>query len=151
MLVLCLAAPVSVFAAPGDTRLHQDSASYRVYLGVTPAKLIEQQPQLVDRDKAMHGGLDRAPDAQHVTLSIHDIKTNAVVTDLTVIAGLRHRKWTHRQQVERPLERMRVGGVVTYGNYFRMPEHGEYEIDIRIYTTSGDGAETVRFMYKKPE
>ncbi len=131
--------------------LEQESASYRVHLGVVPARRIEQQPELVDRDKTLHGGLAREPGTQHLTVSILDRKSRARVTDATVIAAVRYKRWTARQKLERPLERMHLGGVVSYGNYFPMPEHGEYEIVLHIYTTAGIGPEVVRFTYKRPE
>lgn len=142
--------PVAAFAATPPVQ-EQESASYRVHLGVVPARQIEAQPELVDRDKTLHGGLAREPGTQHLTVSILDRQRGARVADATVIAAVRHKRWPSRQKVERPLERMRVGGVVSYGNYFPMPEHGEYEVVLRIYSTAGNGPEVVRFTYKRPE
>ncbi len=140
---------LSPAAAPAALEL--ESASYRVHLGVVPARQIEQQPELVDRDKTLHGGIAREPGTQHLTVSVLDRQRGTRVTDATVIAAVRHKRWGQRRKVERPLERMQVGGVVSYGNYFPMPEHGEYEIVLRIYATAGDAPETVRFTYKRPE
>ncbi len=141
--------PVALFA--GAPALEQESANYRVHLGVVPARRIEQQPELVDRDKTLHGGLAREPGTQHLTVSILDRKSGARVIDATVIAAVRQKGWAARRKMERPLERMQVGGVVSYGNYFPMPEHGEYEVVLRIYATAGNGPEIVRFTYKRPE
>ena len=147
--VIAIVAPSEVVAT--HTSLHQQTAHYSVYLGVVPARLLKEQPKLVDMDKTLHGGLMQEPDTQHLTVSVFAAKTEKRVTDATVIAEVRHKKWVDGKRVERPLERMLIGGVITYGNFFPMAEHGDYEISLKIYTTSGEGSDKVRFIYKRSE
>ena len=144
---------VSALAGParaGDPGLRHEGTSYRVHLGVTPAWRLEQMPELVDRDKHLHGGLARELNTMHVTAAIFDRRGNRV-SGVTVIAELSHRRWTHPARLVRPLERMTVGGVITYGNFFRMAERGEYQIVLHIYSTAGDQPEVARFVYRRPD
>ena len=90
---------VSALAGParaGDPGLRHEGTSYRVHLGVTPAWRLEQMPELVDRDKHLHGGLARELNTMHVTAAIFDRRGNRV-SGVTVIAELSHRRWTHRR------------------------------------------------------
>ena len=41
------------------------------------------------------------------------------------------------------------GNAVAYGNFFDMPERGEYRIEINIYESQKSGNESVRFEYEK--
>ena len=46
---------------------------------------------------------------------------------------------------------MTVAGVITYGNFFRMADRGEYQIVLHIYSTAGDQPEVARFVYRRPD
>lgn len=152
LLMVLLMTAVSSGAAVGrDSGWHRQTKHYSVYLGVVPVRLLKEQPKLVDMDKTLHGGLMQEPDTQHLTVAVFDAKTEQRVTDATVIAEVRHKRRIDRKTIERPLERMYVGGVVSYGNFFPMAEHGDYEINLKIYVTPSEGPETVKFVYKKPE
>ncbi|MBI5613286.1 MAG: hypothetical protein HY942_09520 [Gammaproteobacteria bacterium] len=137
-------------ALGSDTGLHQKTATFNVYLGVVPAKTLRDQPRLVDRHKSLHDGLARESDSQHLTASVRDIGTDKQVLDATVIAEVRHKRWAHKA-IERPLEKMWIGETVTYGNFFVMSEHGDYEIRTKIYLPQGAHAEVANFTYRKPD
>ena len=145
-----LAVVLSGQALGRDAGLHQKTATFNVYLGVVPAKTLRDQPRLVDQHKTLHGGLAREPDSQHLTASVRDIGTDKQVLDATVIAEVRHKRWT-KKSIERPLEKMWIGDTVTYGNFFAMPEHGDYEIRLKIYLPQGAHAEVANFTYRKPD
>lgn len=131
-----LAVALSGQALGRDTGLHQRTATFDVYLGVVPAKALRDQPRLADEHKTLHGGVAREPDSRHLTASVRDIRTDKQVLDATVIAEVRHKRWTHKA-IERPLEKMWIGDTVTYGNFFVMSEHGDYEIRLKIYLPQG--------------
>ncbi len=137
-------------ALGSDTGLHQKTATFNVYLGVVPAKTLKDQPRLADEHKTLHGGLAREPDSRHLTASVRDIRTDKQVLDATVIAEVRHKHWTQKA-IERPLEKMWIGDTITYGNFFVMSEHGEYEIRLKIYLPQGAHAEVASFTYREPD
>jgi hypothetical protein len=145
-----MAVALSGQALGRDSGLHQKTASFNVYLGVVPAKTLRDQPRLADEHKTMHDGLAREPDSRHLTASVRDIRTDKQVLDATVIAEVRHKRWTHKA-IERPLEKMWIGDTVTYGNFFVMSEHGDYEIRLKIYLPQGVKAEIADFTYRKPD
>lgn len=131
-----------------DDAFHRETANYRVYLGVVPASLIKKNPTLVDNDKQLHGNPSaQAQNAQHVMVTIFRKAGGARVLNATAIAEVRPKKLFGGRGTEKPLEKMITSGVVAYGNYFDMPERGEYRIDIRIYELGKDGKEEVDFVY----
>lgn len=145
----CLVPVPAAWAA--DTRLHQETESFRVDIGVIPAQTLRQRPAFIDENKELHGDLLYRPDMHHLTASVLDARSGERVSDATVIANVRHQKWRHGLEVERPLGRMKTGGTITYGNFFRMADPGSYTITVKIYRPQGDRAEIARFSYTKPE
>lgn len=133
-----------------DAELQQKTATFNVYLGVVPVKALRDQPRLADQHKTLHDGLAREPDSRHLTASVRDIRTDKQVLDATVIAEVRHKRWTHKA-IERPLEKMWIGDTITYGNFFVMSEHGDYEIRLKIYLPQGAHPEVANFTYRKPD
>lgn len=129
---------------------HEESKSYLVYLGVVPASLLEKAPSLVDQDKKLHGGVaEQSPSTQHVMVTVFRKDNNARVLNATVIAKLGRSKLFGTKGGEKPLEKMITSNAVAYGNFFDMPERGEYRIEVNIYESQKSGSETVRFEYDK--
>ena len=148
MLLSLLGAPLTAQAA--EASWHQESANYHVYLGVVPASLIKVNPALVDGDKTLHKSDSTGDSSEHMLVSVFRKPNNERVINATVIARVGAKKLLGGAKAEKPLEKMLTSGVVTYGNYFSIPEKGEYEIVVRIYEPSRDQAEPVTFVYKKP-
>lgn len=141
--------PVEARAAGAESALRGRTPSYDVRLGVVPVRDIRAQPKRVEQHKTLHGGLMREPGTQHVTVAVYAAGTERRVPDATVIAEVRYRKWRGGKRVEKPLERMLSDGTITYGNFFPIPEPGDYEITARVYTTNADGPEVARFGYRR--
>ncbi len=147
MLTLGLA--VQPAFAKGDA-FHEETKNYLVYLGVVPASLLEKAPSLVDQDKKLHGGLaEQSPTTQHVMVTVFRKDNNTRVLNATVIAKLGRSKLFGTNGGEKPLEKMITSNAVAYGNFFDMPERGEYRIEVNIYEPQKSGSETVRFEYEK--
>ncbi len=121
----------------------------RVHLGVVSAATLRQAPELIDQEKRLHGGAMQQPDMQHVLVSVFSTKSGQRVVDATVIAAVRP-EGRRTVPIERPLERMRTAGTISYGNFFEMPRASKYEITVHIYLPQGNRVETVRFDYTKP-
>lgn len=147
MLILGLAANPAF--AKGNA-FHEQSKSYLVYLGVVPASLLEKVPSLVDQDKHLHGGVaEQSASTQHVMVTVFRKDNNARVLNATVIAKVGRSKLLGLKGEEKPLEKMVTSNAVAYGNFFDMPERGEYRIEINIYESQKSGSESVRFEYEK--
>jgi hypothetical protein len=134
--------------APAAT-FEATTPSFRVHLGVVSAVTLRKAPELIDWEKRLHGNLIEQPDMQHVLVSVFSVKSGQRVEDATVIAAMRSEE-RKAATIERPLERMRTAGAISYGNFFEMPRAGNYEITVRIYLPQGNRAETVKFDYAKP-
>ena len=147
MSLVILAAPLTAWAV--DASWHHESASYHVYLGVVPTSLIKTNPVLVDGDKTLHKDNNAGDSSEHVLVSIFKKSNNERVVNATVIAQVGAKKLLGGTKVEKPLEKMLTSGVITYGNYFSMPQKREYEIAVRIKEPTKDQAESVTFAYKK--
>jgi len=94
-------------AGAESNAFHQESKRYLVYLGVVPASLLKKEPERVDRDKQLHGGIAaQTPAAQHVMVTIFRKDGNVRVLDATVIATVRPGKLFTRKAEEKPLEKM---------------------------------------------
>ncbi|MHB1247776.1 MAG: hypothetical protein ACYCZH_15160 [Sulfuriferula sp.] len=133
-----------------DGSYHEESKSYRVYLGVVPASLLEKEPGLVDQDKKLHGGAaEQSSTAQHVMVTVFRQDNNARVLNATVIARVGRGKVFGSGGVEKPLEKMVTSNAVAYANFFDMPEPGKYQIEVNIYDPRRSGSEKVRFVYGK--
>lgn len=147
MLIFGLAAQP---ALAKDNPFHAETKNYLVYLGVVPASLLEKEPSLVDQDKKLHGGVaEQSPITQHVMVTIFRKENNARVLNATVIAKLGRSKLFGTKGAEKPLEKMVTSNAVAYGNFFDMPERGEYSIEVNIYEPQKSGSETARFVYEK--
>lgn len=144
-----LALLVAGAVAAAGTALRQRTASYDVRLGVVSARDLRVQPKLLDAHKTLHGGLEREPGTQHVTVAVYAAGSERRVLDATVIAEVRYKKWFGGERIEKPLERMEIDGTITYGNFFFMPAYGDYEITARVYATNAGGPEVARFAYRR--
>lgn len=137
-------------ALASDINWHAESESYQAYMGVVPVIMLKKQPYLIDRDVHLHGGLDKQdPAAQHIMVSVFRKSDNQRVLDATLIAKVKARKLLGGTEIVKPLEKMLSGGAVTYGNYFTLPEKGEYKVEVDIYEPNKNGKETVSFIFKK--
>ncbi|MDP1862553.1 MAG: hypothetical protein Q8K52_01445 [Thiobacillus sp.] len=151
LLTVMLTLGTSAFPAfAKGNAFHEATKSYLVYLGVVPASLLDKAPSLVDQDKTLHGGVaEQLPSTQHVMVTVFRKDNNARVLNATVIAKVGRSKLLGFKGEEKPLEKMVTSNAVAYGNFFDMPERGEYRIEINIYESQKSGNESVRFEYEK--
>ena len=144
---LLILTSVTVHAA--DSNWHTDTKSYRVYLGVVPASVINDNPRLIDQDRDLHGGAHKTKDSsQHIMVSIFKKIGNQRVLNATAIAKVRYKKLLGRKNTLKPLEKMLTSGTVTYGNYFELAKKGEYVIEVDIYESNKSGFEKAAFNFQ---
>lgn len=133
-----------------DSNWHSDTPSYRVYLGVIAASTIKNNPELIDQEKALHGGVHNASSSsQHIMVSIFTKDGNKRLLNATAIAKVKSKKLFGRKNITKPLEKMLTSGTVTYGNFFELPKKGKYVIDVDIYQSNKNGSEKASFIYEK--
>lgn len=132
---------------PGETQYlwMQQTANYRVYLGIVPVELVKHQPQLLDEDKTLH---DIRPDEKtglsHVFAWIYRRPGNEPVRDAIVIAEVRHRDTV---EARKPMEKMRLSTGVAYGNFFKVHRQDEHAVAVQIRDSNREGYETAVFTH----
>ncbi len=137
----------SLYAA--DSSWHEESESYKVYLGLVSSSLIKKQPYLIDRDKTLHGGISKqSSGSKHVMVSVFRKDNNERVLNATVIGEIKHKKLLGGNKIRKPLEKMVTSGAITYGNYFNMTEKGVYKISVEIFESDKNDSEEVVFIQK---
>lgn|GEM_PF-3105894 len=133
-----------------DISWHQQSENYDVYLGVIPVRLLRKDLSLIDSDKSLHGGVSKKSNNQHVMVSIYSRSDGKRILNATVIAKVGLKKILGGNNIEKPLEKMTTSGQIAYGNFFPMPDKGNYRINVEIYRSNKSGSEEVAFTYKIP-
>ncbi len=133
-----------------DASWHEETQSYKVYLGIVSANLIKNNLYLVDRDKSLHGNIsEKTSNDKHLLVSVYRKKNNERVTNATIIGEIKHKKLLGGNKIRKPLEKMVTSGTITYGNFFKMGEQGTYEINIEIFESDKNGSEHVTFIQKQ--
>jgi cytochrome c5 len=112
----------------GPDLYHASVGGLEVYLGVMSAERIRSEFPKDSPESKMHGGIPRGRGYYHVTVSLYDRATKAPVTDARVEATVAEPTGVQTK----PLERITLGSVTSYGNYFRMPTRNPYRITVRI-------------------
>lgn len=109
-----------------------------IYLGVLPA-------QMLGTHQVEHPGKE-TKGSHHVLIAVFEAKTGKRIGDATVKARVAEPGLAGE---EKKLESMVIADTITYGNYFRMPGKGSYQISVEI-VRPGAGPVKVRFDYSHP-
>jgi len=117
-----------------------------IYLGVMPTALISGQPIRPGEPGAMHGGAHMETGSRHVLVALFDAATGARIQSARVRAGIAHGRSS--PEPNRDLEPMLINGVVTFGNFFLMPQAGDYRIHVEIARPDVQRAIEAEFDYR---
>lgn len=99
-----------------------------IHVGVFPAEGIVGRPG-AEAEKAMHDGVPRSGNRQHVVVALFDAASGRRITAAKIVATVAE---LGLGGVRKRLEPMRVDGFESYGNYFAMGDHGIYRIRLEI-------------------
>ncbi|MEX1080967.1 MAG: twin transmembrane helix small protein [Halofilum sp. (in: g-proteobacteria)] len=120
---------------------------WQIELGVVPAQAMRAAYGETSAEANAFGGIREGGDAYLVTAIVINPETGQRVGDAEVwgtatrVPGLR--------EPEQRLEAAIIGGTVTYGHYFRMPENTTYYIDVRVEHARA-GTQRERITYQPP-
>lgn len=115
----------------------------RVVLGVMPAALLTDHPEQHE-EATMHGGLPAGRSYYHVLVALFDRRTGERITEADVHASVGELGFNPSL---RDLKRMNAGGVVTFGNFFAMPDTGPYQITVTVRTPQSPVPVDVKFVH----
>ena len=114
-----------VWAFEGDT--HKKVGGMDVYIGMIPAEVI--QGRNLPKESKMHGGALQGRGRYHLVVALFDTKTGARISDTQITANIAELGLGGSTKI---LERMKVNDVVTFGNYFALPENRPYRIRLTL-------------------
>ncbi|MGD9878520.1 MAG: hypothetical protein AB7U95_00140 [Reyranella sp.] len=128
---------------PRDTQTVDGVA---IYLGVMPAALVSGHPVQAGAAGAMHGGTPNPDAARHVVIALFDARTGARIQTARVRAAVARGRTVH--DPDRDLEPMQIAGVITFGNFFPMPQSGDYRIRVEIVRPGAPRPIEAEFDYR---
>lgn len=118
-----------------------------IYLGVLPSEMVRGHPK-AHPEGAMHGGVPASEPYHHIIVALFDNQSGERITDVEVKA--RVEELGHLSPSEKPLEPMTIADTVTYGNYFKLPGKGPYQITVEIRRPGSSHVTEARFEYRHP-
>ncbi len=119
----------------------QTADGLTVYIGLIPAAIIQQHPEVM-----MHGGAPRGVNQFHLTVAVFDAASGQRISDAVVTAAVAE---VGLAGEPRTLEHMQIAGTTTYGGFVSMQPMARY--DIRITVTRHDKEPVIfKFTYDRP-
>ena len=116
----------TLWADQGDT--HKAVDGLVIYIGVIPAQVIKGRG--AGGEKPMHGGIPVIGGRYHLVAALFDQSSGGRITDAHVSAEVTEPGFavgTHR-----PLEPMKMGWVITFGNYFAFAKNTVSRVSLSI-------------------
>jgi len=129
------------FDAPSSDRLD-------VNLGVMAAEVLRDQYAPDSAEARAFGGFPETDDTYLVTVALTDRASGARIDNASVTATVHPLGMGGTTKTLQPAT---LGKAMTYGNYFRMPRSGMYEIEIMVERPNVRGSDMVRLKYRRPQ
>ena len=112
---------------------HKQSRSYDVHLGVVPASVLDQDPDLARMHRLATGGeYLRTHTTQHILVAVYRKPGNERVTDAEVVVELVESDLVQMKKTEKRLEMMHINGLATFCNFFELHWNGKYRVNVTI-------------------
>ena len=118
-----------------------------IYLGVLPSEMVRGHPK-AHPEGAMHGSVPASERYHHIIVALFNNQSGDRITDVEVKA--RVEELGHLSPSEKQLEPMTIADTVTYGNYFKLPGKGPYQITVEIRRPGSSRVIEARFEYRHP-
>lgn len=103
-----------------------------IYFGCIPAEIIDGEYLESTPEHQMHGGIPKGSHYHHVLVAIFDNTTGQRITDAKITARVAIPTEPNVPVVEKALEPMTLSGASAYGEYFKMPGKGMYQVKVTI-------------------
>lgn len=117
-----------------------------IYFGCIPSEIISGQYPGGAPEQQMHGGIPKAQHYHHVMVALFDDATGQRITGAKITARVSLPTEPNIPADEKSLEPMTISGASAYGQYFKMPGVGQYQIKLTI-TIPNRPVITTTFMH----
>ena len=124
--------------------LSQTVDGVTIYLGVIPAEIVRGHPK-EHEESAMHGSSPKGAGYRHIVVALFDAKTNERIKDATVTARVEQLGLTADHKDLNP---MPIADAISYGNFFRMPGEGIYQILVIVKQKHSAHSIEAKFEYR---
>jgi len=114
-----------------------------IFYGFIPSSVLLAHPS-DHPERTMHGGVQVAPNAYHLLVSIFDARKKERITDAEVRASVSQ---ADLKPQTKSLDAMQMAGVLTYGNFFVIRNPGPIRITLDIKQPRGVPRTHVSFEY----
>jgi len=134
-------------AAPAHAPMHDPNRAtvdgMEILLGVQSAEALRTLPK-GSPERGMHGGLPAGAGIYHVNVSLLDAATQAPIGDALVEVRV---EALGMGGETKKLEPMKIGGAVSYGNFFDMEIKGPYWVIVRVQKSGSSRWVEARFRH----
>lgn len=100
-----------------------------IYVGVTPAGMIQAHHAMDSTEGQMHGGVPRSAHRDHLVVALFDSTTGKRITDARVTATMRE---VNLAGETKALDPMDIAKTITWGNYFDLRNNNTYLVELKI-------------------
>lgn len=130
-----------------DTSQHKVVDGVAIYIGVMPAEMVKGHPR-IHSEGVMHGGVPAGKNRYHLVVALFDDASGKRISGAGIKARISELGLAGQ---EKKLDPMVIAGNVTYGNYFAMPNPGQYRIHLKIRHAriNSVGAIEAEFEYQR--
>jgi hypothetical protein len=145
LLAGCVLAGAMAPAAWADAPLSRTVGGTTIHLGVTPVATALQRAG-PHPEQALHSLKRSGSGSQHLTVALFD-RSGERITDADVTVTVSEPGLNEQRK---PLERMTLGGVPSYGNTFDMKPGALYAIRVVVRRPAFNATTETSFQYRRP-
>lgn len=117
------------------------------HLGVLPVNVLEERYGPESAEVRAFGDIPERADTYLVTVAVAGRASGERIEDAEVTATVAP---LGLSGARKPLQRATLAGAVTYGNYFRMPKAGIYQVDVVVRHPGSRDSDLIRLEYQRP-
>jgi hypothetical protein len=133
------------WAQAADIAQHKSVNEIEVFYGVVLPEVVQIHVKQHGEER-MHGKSGAPLGAQHLVVTLYDVKTSERIIDATISATVTPLVLT---QGTKPLEIMKINNSISYGNYFSMsPSDTPYRMALSIKRPPDHSLITTAFEYR---
>jgi hypothetical protein len=109
-----------------ESETHKLVGGMEIYIGMIPAEVVRGRDL---PETKMHGAPPRGKNRYHLVVALFDEKTRQRIIDANITANVAGLGLGGTTKI---LEQMRVNDLVSFGNYFPLPDNTPYQVRLKL-------------------